>query len=430
MADDEDEEEPSFLQLPRQNPFHDHRPWRETPDPDDGDIGQIRWTQTGPGNFSVTGTIYRTYSPSPRRGNEAGNDTHDPQHPIINSFATMLQSIVGNNLGAGLGSGQRQSQGEQTQTQGGQQSPGTSPNSAQTQGGPRIQDIPGGHRFTYHQTARLVPRDANHPHAHLEPVDDLNNVLASLFGALGDHPGQRTPGTQPGQPGQPPQMNPLAALFAAVLNPDLAHHGDFVYTQEALDRIISQLMEQNATGNAPGPATAEAIAALPKKKVSVEMLGPDGRAECSICMDEVNVGDEVTELPCHHWFHQQCVGMWLGEHDTCPHCRKGIMDRSKHDENTTSTLQGAASDSSGPSNRSVPSPNPTPQIPGSFGTVESGTAEDHFLVPETREQQREHEQQAEQPSPNDQQSSSPATTEASGGSISERIRRGLFGAPR
>lgn len=287
-----------------------------------------------------------------------------------------------------------------------------------------MQGIPGGHRFTYHQTARLFPRDTNQPHAHLEPVDDLNNVLAGLFTALGENPGQRTPGSQTGQPSQPPQINPLAAIFAAVLNPDLAHHGDFVYTQEALDRIISQLMEQNATGNAPGPATAEAIAALPKKKVSIEMLGPDGRAECSICMDEVDVGDEVTELPCHHWFHQQCVGMWLGEHDTCPHCRKGIMDHSKHNENTTSSPQEATGSNGGPSNHSVSSSNPVTQIPGSFDAVGSGTVHDPFLVPETQEQQ------VERPGSNGQQSSSSATSDASGGGISERIRRSWFGAPR
>ena len=173
MPDDEDEEDHSPLQLPRQNPFHDHRPWREAPDPDDGDINQIRWTQTGPGNFSVTGTIYRSYSPSPRRGNEGSNDIHDPQHPIINNFTTMLQSIIGGGLGAGLGAGQRQSQGEATQPQASDQTTGAPPNPTQAQGGPRMQGISGGHRFTYHQTARLVPRDANHPHAHLEPVDDL-----------------------------------------------------------------------------------------------------------------------------------------------------------------------------------------------------------------------------------------------------------------
>ena len=40
-----------------------------------------------------------------------------------------------------------------------------------------------------------------------------------------------------------------------------------------------------------------------------------------------DVGDTVTVLPCSHWFHHECIRAWLGEHDTCPHCRKGIMPR-------------------------------------------------------------------------------------------------------
>ena len=54
------------------------------------------------------------------------------------------------------------------------------------------------------------------------------------------------------------------------------------------------------------------------------MLGDDGKAECSICMDRVDLGTEVTVLPCNHWFHETCVKSWLSEHDTCPHCRRGI----------------------------------------------------------------------------------------------------------
>ena len=56
------------------------------------------------------------------------------------------------------------------------------------------------------------------------------------------------------------------------------------------------------------------------------MMGNDGTAECSICMDNVEVGSTVTELPCKHWFHGDCVVSWLKEHDTCPHCRKPISD--------------------------------------------------------------------------------------------------------
>ncbi|KAL8800070.1 MAG: hypothetical protein Q9182_005436 [Xanthomendoza sp. 2 TL-2023] len=119
----------------------------------------------------------------------------------------------------------------------------------------------------------------------------------------------------------------LPQLFASILNPANAAHGDVVYSQEALDRIISQFMEQHNGSTAPGPASAAAIAALPKRKIDQGMLGGDGKAECSVCMDNVELGDEVTVLPCHHWFHDECVSAWLKEHDTCPHCRQGIMPK-------------------------------------------------------------------------------------------------------
>jgi division protein 1 len=121
--------------------------------------------------------------------------------------------------------------------------------------------------------------------------------------------------------GMPPG---LAAMFAAMLNPANARSGDAVYSQEALDQIISTLMEQHTTSNAPGPAPPDAIAALPKKKLDYEMLGPEGKGECSVCMDDVTIGVEVVVLPCSHWFHEACAAAWLGEHNTCPICRKGL----------------------------------------------------------------------------------------------------------
>ena len=219
----------------------------------------------------------------------------------------------------------------------------------------------------------------------------------------------------PGGPGSLPagaghiHFNPVAALLSNML-PGLGsgHAGDFVYSQEALDRIVSQLMEQNATGNAPGPASQDDIKNLPTKTVSEEMLGPEGRAECSICMEEVNIGEQVTDLPCHHWFHEQCITMWLGEHDTCPHCRKGI---SKHD---------------GPQNNNPQSSfPPTNQMPGSFGVTGEGTNEHPFIVPDSPEQHRQANNTSEH-------QARPESSESNGhgGGLGERIRRNLFGASR
>lgn len=115
--------------------------------------------------------------------------------------------------------------------------------------------------------------------------------------------------------------NPLA-LLSTLLNPN--RQGDAVYTQEELDRVISQLFEHNANGNAPPPASQNAIQSLPKRPVDQEMLDSEGKAECSICMDPVELGTEVTVLPCKHWFHYNCIEMWLNQHNTCPHCRRSI----------------------------------------------------------------------------------------------------------
>lgn len=110
-----------------------------------------------------------------------------------------------------------------------------------------------------------------------------------------------------------------------MVDPANARHGDAVYSQEALDRIISNLMEANPQSNAAPPASEAAVEKLERKKMDEEMKAKEGgKAECSVCIDEVKVGEEVVVMPCNHWFHEACVTMWLKEHNTCPICRTPI----------------------------------------------------------------------------------------------------------
>jgi E3 ubiquitin-protein ligase RNF115/126 len=127
-----------------------------------------------------------------------------------------------------------------------------------------------------------------------------------------------------------------------------------VYSQEAFDRIMTELMEQQNGSTAPPPASEAAIRSLPKKKVDRSMLGEDGKAECSICMDSVELGNEVTLLPCNHWFHGDCVTSWLKEHDTCPHCRKPISNNDEQQRPGTSRRRSRRA-----SSLSSPRPNPS-----------------------------------------------------------------------
>lgn len=139
-------------------------------------------------------------------------------------------------------------------------------------------------------------------------------------------------------------------------------HGDAVYSQEALDRIVSQLMEQHQTGNAPGPASASAINSLPTRPLTQEDFGDDGKADCSICMEDKQLGDSVTVLPCGHWFDKECVREWLTTHDTCPHCRQGLMPKEQQSGN-----QNARQSSQAPLNDMA-----NPPMPGGFPNANAG----------------------------------------------------------
>ncbi|CAI6334120.1 unnamed protein product [Periconia digitata] len=368
--DSEDDFEDSLPSLEEasasHHPLHHHNPWAEVDDPDEADISSMRFQPTGPGRFHVQATIHRTISPAQFGVGGTGANS-------MGAFQSLLANLIQ-----------------------GAQPPHTPRDGLETDG--QSESRPGGDeaprftRFTYSSNAHLHPRDDNHPEPRNEPVDDINGVMNGLFQLLGE-----TPGVHHAGPGQSPfgdiPPNPLMGLFAAISG---GQHGDAVYSQEALDRIVSQLMEQTATSNAPGPASQEDIDALPRKLISEDMLGAEHRAECSICMDEVNIGEEVTELPCKHWFHHHCVAAWLSEHNTCPHCRKGIKG-----EETSSNAQQDGNRGSAATSGS----DPTSSMPGAFGATSEGVSNNPNSNP------------------------APGQDGGSGGpGLGDRLRRGWFGS--
>ncbi|KAI1487186.1 hypothetical protein F5X96DRAFT_168119 [Biscogniauxia mediterranea] len=168
-----------------------------------------------------------------------------------------------------------------------------------------------------------------------EAEDPFQRIFADIFRVVGPPPLHRDEQDEPhphspnrgnggiggGRPGD--LTSALNQLFASVLNPN-AVHGDAVHSQEALDRIITHLMETNPQSNAPAPASEDAIAKLERKSLDEAMLGPELKGECTICIDDMKLGDEVIVLPCKHWFHEECVVLWLKEHNSCPVCRAPI----------------------------------------------------------------------------------------------------------
>ena len=42
---------------------------------------------------------------------------------------------------------------------------------------------------------------------------------------------------------------------------------------------------------------------------------------CSICIEDIVVGNEYTKLECSHSYHRECLKQWIKVKSTCPLCR-------------------------------------------------------------------------------------------------------------
>ncbi|KAK6171633.1 hypothetical protein SNE40_018081 [Patella caerulea] len=96
---------------------------------------------------------------------------------------------------------------------------------------------------------------------------------------------------------------------------------DYAWGAHGLDSIISQLLNQLEGSGAP-PAPEEKIDALPLVKIDKHQI--ESNLQCSVCMEDYQLGDEANKLPCDHHYHPPCIIPWLKLHGTCPVCRKDL----------------------------------------------------------------------------------------------------------
>ena len=85
--------------------------------------------------------------------------------------------------------------------------------------------------------------------------------------------------------------------------------------------IFTFVTEKNQETN---HLTSEQIKRLPTK---IFKSPSEHGNECSICQDNYNDGEEVTELPCKHNYHGACISKWLTQKNSCPVCRAEVEIR-------------------------------------------------------------------------------------------------------
>ncbi|KAG5961518.1 hypothetical protein E4U58_004242 [Claviceps cyperi] len=310
--------------------------YMDAPDPDEADIEE---------HLGAEGTYYRRSTRS-----RPDQRHHDPSiDPVFERFYDMIQRF-----------GQPFAQPGRTRPSGGSGVFGQA-NDEEFVPPPRIQratftsgafgggtasvTIISGPAFATRGTQEGENRESTE-NAHQEGADPFQTLFSNIIRDI-------QPPSAGGEQGHPAGPQPgFARGLREILNlfhPSNAMMGDAVYSQEAFDSIITQLMEANPQSNAAPPASEEALRRLDRRVVDKQMLGPEGTAECSICIDEMVIGQIAVTLPCKHWFHEDCVVLWLKEHNTCPVCRTPVE---KNDEEPQGTAAVGGSSSSGRATRS------------------------------------------------------------------------------
>ena len=85
-----------------------------------------------------------------------------------------------------------------------------------------------------------------------------------------------------------------------------------------VEKIISSSLAEKA--HSTEKCVAE-LKSLPANWVSSKLLCGNFEEECSICQENMVMGNTALKLTCRHAYHADCVQKWLEKHNTCPLCR-------------------------------------------------------------------------------------------------------------
>jgi len=108
--------------------------------------------------------------------------------------------------------------------------------------------------------------------------------------------------------------NPLVQLVTNLINLE--------YENDEIENILNYIMSNDNNRYGSPPASQSEIKKLNKYTLTEEKLNNFGTENtCSVCKEDFVIGNKMMDLPCKHYFHEECLMPWLNQHDSCPICR-------------------------------------------------------------------------------------------------------------
>lgn len=116
------------------------------------------------------------------------------------------------------------------------------------------------------------------------------------------------------------QGHPSNFVLSPLGTIDVLHFSDFLMV---LDMMITEgLDESEEFEDVPVPLKEELL-----NKIPIEQFTLGSKfTQCSVCLSDFEMDDNIRVLPCTHIFHPICIDKWFTEHTGCPLCRIDMRD--------------------------------------------------------------------------------------------------------
>jgi hypothetical protein len=93
---------------------------------------------------------------------------------------------------------------------------------------------------------------------------------------------------------------------------------------------LSESFLEPVIPNHDNPTDKNILSELPETFIEDASKLDNDKKSCSICFEDFKNGDKSTILPCLHFFHTNCIGIWLKTQNFCPICKFKLVRDNIH----------------------------------------------------------------------------------------------------